>query len=189
MTGLTIMGLYWLDLQLESSFVCPKVTKMGFIIHAQRYLTQAPLSLSPRLQQKIKKIPENDSRCSLKIILDFVLLMKQSGVLWVSLPVLGPNYQFSKLSNIFFIILELRIGRLFSSQYISLASSCYFHAKNWLKIIKSNSSVVTSGRERVDPDDTLPGFPACFLSWCGAQNYWNKHLKLVCFVRPFQVMW
>ena len=128
MTGLTILGLYWLDLQLESSFVCPKVTKMGLITHAQQYLTQAPLSLSlsPRLQQKVKKFPENDSRCPLKIILDFVLLMKQSGVLWVSLPVLGSKYQFSKLSNIFFIILELRIGRLFSSQYISffLLLSC-----------------------------------------------------------------
>ena len=135
MTALTILGLYWLDLQLESSFVCPKVTKMGFIIHAQKYLTQAPLSLSLRLQQKVKKFPENDSCCSLKIILDFLLLMKQSGVLWVSLPVLGPNYQFSKLSNIFFIILELRIGRLFSSQYISffLLLSCKKLAQNCKK--------------------------------------------------------
>ena len=135
MTGLTLLGLYWLDLQLESSFVCPKWTKMGFIIHAQQYLTQAPLSLSPRLQQKVKKFPENDSRCSLKIILDFVLLMKQPGVLWVSLPVLGPNYQFSKLSDIFFIILELRIGRLFYSQYISffLLLSCKKLARNCKK--------------------------------------------------------
>ena len=77
------IGIVLIRFAVGEFFCLSKSDKDGVYNTAQQYLTQAPLSLSLslRLQQKVKKFLENDSRCSLKIILDFVLLMKQSGVL------------------------------------------------------------------------------------------------------------
>ena len=98
-----------------------------------------PMLPSPSPQgskRRLEKFLVSDLRRWLKVVLDHVLLMKQSEVLWVSLPVLGWKYQFSKLSAIyFFIISELRIGRVFSSWYISffLLLSCKKLARNCKK--------------------------------------------------------